>query len=102
MVINYPDNDQSLTIQYHHTRTGPDVILVCYKHISQFTLDIKGVKKILGPAKFLDSSKKLYSWLEDLIAKYSGIEMSEDGRADTSFASAEKEEDPTANTKMIT
>ena len=99
MIINYPDNTPSLIIQYHHTRTGPDVILVFYKHISQFVFDVRGVKKILGPAKFLDSSKQLYSWLEDLITKYSGIKMSDEGRADTSFASVE--EDPTTNTKMI-
>lgn len=101
MVINYPNNDSKLIIQYHHTKTGPDVILVHYKHISQFVFDIKGLKKILGPSKFLDSSKQIYSWVEELISKYTGIEIMDDGRPDTSFASEVENDDPTSNTKMI-
>lgn len=98
MIIPYPNNDQSLIVQYHHTRTGPDAILICYKHISRFVFDVKGLKQVLGPAKFLDSSKAIYAWATELIDKYAGIEIQE-GRPDSSFAS--DVEDPTSNTKMI-
>lgn len=100
MVIDYPDNDQSLIVQYHHTRTGPDYILILYKHVSRIVLDVKALKAVLGSAKFLDSSKKIYAWAQELIDKYSHVE--EEARADTSFASPEVEDaDPTKDTKMI-
>lgn len=99
MIINYPLNDSSLFLQYHHTRTGPDLILICYKNISQFCLNVKDLKKVLGPAKFLDSSKEIYTWTQQLFDKYSLTtendstnDQSNLGRADTSFASTLNEE----------
>jgi PHP family Zn ribbon phosphoesterase len=74
-----------------------------YKNIATCCFSVKDVKSRLGSAKFLESSKSLYKWMEEMMDKYdaAGIEM--EGRADTSFASEAlvEKEDPTANTRMV-
>jgi hypothetical protein len=77
--------------------------MLYYKNIATPCLTVKEVKNRLGAAKFLDSSKNLYKWMEEMIEKYDSV-LEEAGRADTSFASEAMNEieDPTANTKMIT
>jgi hypothetical protein len=76
--------------------------MMYYKNIATPCLTVKDVKSRLGSAKFLESSKILYKWMEEMIEKYDSV-VDEAGRADTSFASeAMKEvEDPTANTRMV-
>ena len=104
MVINYPDNTNSMIIQYHRVREGPNWFMMYYKNIATCCLSVKDVKSRLGSAKFLDSSKNLYKWMEEMMEKFdsAGIEM--EGRADTSFASEAliENENPTANTRMVT
>jgi len=76
--------------------------MMYYKNIATPCLTVKDVKNRLGPAKFLDSSKNLYKWMEEMIEKYGSV-VEEAGRADTSFASEAlvEKEDPTANTRMV-
>jgi len=76
--------------------------MLYYKNIATPCLTVKDVKNRLGPAKFLDSSKSLYKWMEEMIEKYDSV-VEEAGRADTSFASEAlvEKEDPTANTRMV-
>jgi hypothetical protein len=73
-----------------------------YKNVATPCLTVKDVKNRLGSAKFLESSKNLYKWMEEMIQKYDSVV--EEGRADTSFASEAliENEDPTANTRMVT
>ena len=84
--------------------------MMYYKNVATPCFTVKDVKTRLGPAKFLESSKALYKWMNEMIEQYDSVVQ--EGRADTSFASeavAEatteaigEVEDPTANTKMIT
>ena len=84
--------------------------MMYYKNVATPCFTVKDVKSRLGPAKFLESSKALYKWMNEMIDQYDSVVQ--EGRADTSFASeavAEatteaigEVEDPTANTKMIT
>jgi hypothetical protein len=73
-----------------------------YKNIATCCFSVKDVKSRLGSAKFLESSKNLYKWMEEMMEKYDSV-LEEAGRADTSFASEamNEVEDPTANTKMV-
>ena len=102
MIYPSPNNSQYFQLNYHRVREGPNWFMMYYKNIATPCLTVKDVKRRLGAAKFLDSSKNLYKWMEEMIQQYDSVV--EEGRADTSFASEamNEVEDPTANTKMIT
>ena len=72
--------------------------MLYYKNIATPCLTVKDVKNRLGAAKFLDSSKNLYKWMEEMIEKYDSV-LEEAGRADTSFASEALIEND--NTRMV-
>ena len=95
MVINYPDNSNSLIIQYHRVREGPNWIMVYYKNIASPCLTVKEVRQRFGSAKFTESCKKVCEWVQEQINTYDKVE--EEGRADTSFASEAMEE----KTRMV-
>lgn len=63
----YHYKSNGLSIDFHRTREGPNHFTVCYKHSSRIVTDVKQLKQILGPAKFLESSKDLYVWMQDLL-----------------------------------
>lgn len=88
MIYPYPSNDTSLKVEYHRVREGPNWIMVYYKNVATGCHTVKEVKARLGPAKFLDSSKKLYAWLEEMISQYG--DSQEESVPDTSFASDTK------------
>lgn len=98
MIYPYPSNDTSLKVEYHRVREGPNWFMVYYKNVATPCLTVKDVKNRLGPAKFLDSSKNLYKWMEEMIEKYDSV-LEEAGRADTSFASEALIEND--NTRMV-
>ena len=114
--INYPDNGRGLFVQYHVMREGPNYFLVSYKNSSVLRQDPKDAWRVMGSAKFTAKSQELKQWCLDIHDKY--INNKKEGRKDTSFsteAMAEPssnsraegetfsdEQDPTANTKMIT
>ena len=87
MIYSSPNNSQHFQLNYHRVREGPNWFMMYYKNIATPCFTVKDVKSRLGSAKFLDSSKSLYKWMEEIMEKYdsAGIEM--EGRADTSFAS---------------
>jgi len=85
MVYDYPLNTQHFKVSYNRVREGPNWIMMYYRNAATVCMSVKDVKKRLGPAKFLESSKELYRWLEDMISKYDSVQ--EEARADTSFAS---------------
>ena len=103
MIYPSPINSQHFQLNYHRVREGPNWFMMYYKNIATCCFSVKDVKSRLGSAKFLESSKNLYKWMEEMVDKYdaAGIEM--EGRADTSFASEAlvEKEDPTANTRMV-
>ena len=110
MIYSSPHNTQHFQVNYHRVREGPNWFMMYYKNVATPCFTVKDVKTRLGPAKFLESSKALYKWMNEMIEQYDSVVQ--EGRADTSFASeavAEatteaigEVEDPTANTKMIT
>ena len=48
-------------------REGNSYFTTYYKNKSQLVTTVQEIKKILGPAKFLQSSKDLYEWMDNLI-----------------------------------
>jgi hypothetical protein len=64
----YIYNTKGLLVEFHRVREGPNFFTVLYKFTCQGVTTVKEMKKVLGPAKFLDSSKELYAWMESLIA----------------------------------
>lgn len=98
----YIHNTKGLYVEFHRVREGPNYFTVLYKYTSQGVTSVKEMKKILGPAKFLDSSKELYAWMEPLIAlseTKKSLDMN-DIRA-RGFGPEAHDDDPTSNTKMV-
>ncbi len=109
--IQFPGNTQYMRYEYHRVREGPNYFISYYKHSSRLHYDAKDTWRTLGTAKFTDTGKALKEWCLEMYETYSVPQMnkwhdndyhsSDDGRADTSFASEAMAEDPTANTKMV-
>ena len=112
MKIDYPGNGNGFIAQFHRNREGPNGFLVYYKHSSVLRQDPKDAWRVLGTAKFTQSAQHFKAWCLEMDEKYNNKEQEqEEGRVDTSFASESlseansevlSEQDPTANTKMIT
>ena len=107
--IDYPDNGRGLYVQYHRMREGPNYFLVCYKNTSVLRQDPKDAWRVMGSAKFTSKSQELKQWCLDMHEEYGNSEK--EGRKDTSFSTeamaepgsnSDIEQDPTANTKMVT
>ena len=98
----FPGNEPACSFTYVRTREGPNGFVCFYKNSATIKLDPKDAWRTLGVAKFTDSGKALKEWCLSMHEQYGKTEEAE-GRADTSFASEVKaEEDPTANTRMVT
>ena len=69
--VDYDDNGRGLFVQYHIMREGPNYFLVHYKNTSVLRQDPKDAWRVLGPAKFTDSSKALKQWCLDIHEQYS-------------------------------
>ena len=97
----FPLNSTGLNITYHRTREGPNYFVCNYKQSCVLRQDPKDAWRVLGVAKFTDSGKALKEWCLEMHQKYVLDKL--EAVPDTSFASeVQAEEDPTANTKMIT
>jgi len=101
-------NDTSMRYEYHRTREGPNFFMCYYKNSAVGRTDPKDAWRTIGMAKFTDTGKALKEWCLQMHEQY-GMASSDDTNdnlephKDTSFASEVlNEEDPTANTKMIT
>ena len=106
--IDYPSNGRGLMVQYHVMREGPNYFMVHYKGSSVLRQDPKDAWRVTGCAKFTENSQALKQWCIDIHEKYNKKKL--EPVKDTSFASEamaepgsnSDEQDPTANTKMIT
>ena len=99
--IDYPNNGRGLFVQYHRMREGPSYFMIHYKNSSVLRQDPKDAWRVMGAAKFTAGSQDLKEWCLEMHQKYSS--EAKEGRKDTSFSTeAAEEEDPTANTKMVT
>ena len=98
-VISYEGNRPGCSFDYFRVREGPNYFVSHYKGSTRGHLDPKECWRVLGPAKFTDSSQALKAWCLEMDEMYSSSEK--EGTVDTSFASEAALEDPTTNTKMI-
>ena len=99
--IEYEGNDNSIQFSYHRMREGPNYFVCHYKQSSVLRQDPKDAWRVLGVAKFTDKSKLLKEWCLEMHQKYVLDKL--EAVPDTSFASeVQAEQDPTADTKMIT
>ena len=100
--LQFEGNEQDCSFTYHRTREGPNFFTVLYKYTCQGVTTVKEIKKILGPAKFLDSSKELYEWMEPLIALSLPNESLDMNLIKAEgFGPEAHDDDPTSNTKMV-
>ena len=108
-------NTQYMRYEYHRVREGPNYFVSYYKNSSRLHYDPKDTWRTLGTAKFTDTGKALKEWCLQMYDEYSLPQIEkwlspattwgsdEEGRKDTSFASeAMEEENPCAETKMVT
>jgi len=108
----FPLNTRECNFEYHRVREGPNYFVSYYKNSSRLHYDPKDCWRVLAQAKFTDSGKALKEWCLQMYDQYSLPQIekwkdnknTDEGRADTSFASEalEEESSPTDNTKMIT
>ena len=104
----FEGNTQYMRYEYHRVREGPNYFVSYYKNSSRLHYDPKDTWRTLGTAKFTDTGKDLKEWCLQMYDEYSLPQIakwgsSEEGRKDTSFASeAMEEENPCAETKMVT
>ena len=103
--IEFELNDRSCNFTYFRMREGPNYFLSYYKNSSSLHKDPKECWRAIGVAKHTETGKALKAWCLEMDEKY-GKEVDTTAPVpDTSFASEvlkEEEEDPTANTKMVT
>jgi len=67
------------------------------------------VSRTLGSARYLDSSKKLREWCEEMVSKYGQVSPEPAGSSNETleyaktagFGPEAHDDDPTANTKMV-
>ncbi len=97
--IEYPNNGNGISVQYHRMREGPNYFMIHYKNTSVLRQDPKDTWRVLGPAKFTEQSQELKQWCLDIHDKYSNTKK--EGRVDTSF-STDSQVEPNDNTKMVT
>ena len=117
MIYSSPCNNvhTGFIVDYHRTRTGPNYFMVFYKNCSRIVTEPIEVSRILGTARYLDSSKTLRAWCEEMVEQYGEKKEEKKDEAVMEYAktqgfgpeahaeaSAEAhDEDPTANTKMV-
>ena len=101
----YTYNSGNLCVLYQRMREGSSYFTVYYKNRSQLVTTVKEMKQILGPAKFLQSSKDLYEWMEQLINKAKPAvdpKLMDKIKKEGFGPEAHQEEEPNDNTKMVT
>ena len=99
--IEFDLNAPGMRYEYHRTREGPNWFMCYYKNTSTVRTDPKEAWRTIGVAKFTDTGKALKDWCLSMHEQYGNDNL--EPHKDTSFASEVlNEEDPTANTKMIT
>jgi len=103
--LEFPGNTNSCSFTYTRTREGPNYFVSHYKGTTRGHTDPKDCWRVLGSAKFTESSQLVKAWCIEMDETYNApaSEPEASGRKDTSFASeAMEEESPTDNTRMVT
>ena len=102
--LEFEGNTPSCSFTYTRTREGPNYFVSHYKGTTRGHTDPKECWRVLGPAKFTESSQLVKAWCISMDEQYNQVKSDESGRKDTSFASEAMEEEvnPTKDTKMIT
>jgi len=103
--LEFPGNTNSCSFTYTRTREGPNYFVSHYKGTTRGHTDPKDCWRVLGSAKFTESSQLVKAWCIEMDETYNAptSEAEPSGRKDTSFASeAMEEESPTDNTRMVT
>jgi hypothetical protein len=107
--LEFPGNTNSCSFTYTRTREGPNYFVSHYKGTTRGHTDPKDCWRVLGAAKFTESSQAVKAWCIEMDELY--VQSKLEPHVDTSFASevsldtdteVELEESPTDNTKMIT
>jgi len=94
---------KGLHVIFYRSREGESYFTVCYKGSARIVTSVKKMKTILGPSKFLDSSKELYAWMEqrlELINKQPLPKLDMAAIKKEGFG-PEAHEEPNDNTKMV-
>ena len=106
----YPGNGRGLYVEHIRSREGPPSRFnILYKDSARTVVEPIEISRVLGSARYTDQSKELRAWAEELHEKYGKKEAPEldmdqvkkegfgpEAHGDTT------DDDPTANTKMIT
>ena len=83
-------------------REGPHYFSVGYRGSSRCIRTVKQMKTLLGSAKFLQSSKDLYEWMENILTKVQPKEnLDMQRREKEGFGPEAHGEEPNDNTKMV-
>ena len=94
-------NTTSFSVTYHINHDGPNYFVTHYKGSTRGHIDPKEAWRVNGVAKFTDSAQAMKAWCIETYETHD--KELKAARKDTSFASeVELEQDPTANTKMVT
>ena len=94
-------NSNSFSVTYHINHDGPNYFVTHYKGSCRGHIDPKEAWRVHGVAKFTESAQAMKAWCIETFETYD--KELKAARKDTSFASeVESEQDPTANTKMVT
>ena len=106
--LEFEGNTPSCSFTYTRTREGPNYFVSHYKGTTKGHTDPKECWRVLGSAKFTESSQAVKAWCISMDEQYNQnaatSEAEPSGRKDTSFASEAMEEEvnPIKDTKMIT
>ena len=99
----YIHNNNGLYVAFQRMRNGPHSFSVGYKGSSRCIRTVKQMKQFLGSAKFLQSSKDLYEWMENILIKVQPKENLDMQRIEKEgFGPEAHEVEPSDNTKMVT
>ena len=102
----YEGNGRGLYVEHHHRREGPkSSFLIMYKGSSRIVTEPIELSRTLGTARYLDSSKALREWAEEIhektLNKHQPTLDMDQVKAE-GFGPEAHPEDPTSDTKMIT
>jgi len=106
--LEFEGNTPSCSFTFTRTREGPNYFVSHYKGTTKGHTDPKECWRVLGSAKFTESSQAVKAWCLSMDEQYNQnaptSEAEPSGRKDTSFASEAMEEEvnPIKDTKMIT
>ena len=99
----YIHNNNGLYVAFQRMREGPHYFSVGYRGSSRCIRTVKQMKQLLGSAKFLQSSKDLYEWMENILTRVQPKENLDMQRMEKEgFGPEAHGEEPNDNTKMVT